>query len=91
MRGAADLCGVRPPPPLTLTLTPTLTLTLTLTRRDAQGVVSCLGSAQGGAPASSNHYAVAEHQGLVYLWRGDPATVHPPRHLTLTPQPKPKP
>ena len=31
MRGAADLCGVRPPPPLTLTLTPTLTLTLTPT------------------------------------------------------------
>ena len=33
--------------------------------RDANGVVSCLGSAQDGT-----QYAVAEHQGLVYLWRG---------------------
>ena len=33
--------------------------------RDANGVVSCLGSAQDGT-----QYAVQEHQGLVYLWRG---------------------
>jgi len=40
--------------------------------RDAHGVVSCLGSAQG-AEADGAPCAVAEHQGLVYLWRGDPA------------------
>ena len=34
--------------------------------RDANGVISCRGSAQDGA-----QYAVAEHQGLVYLWRGE--------------------
>jgi len=46
-------------------------------RRDTQGVVSCLGSSESsesGATPKGNPYAVAEHQGLLYLWRGDPAT-----------------
>jgi hypothetical protein len=77
-----------PTPPYPPTPTPTLLhpyppyppppTPLPLTRRDTQGVVSCLGSSESsesGATPKGNPYAVAEHQGLLYLWRGDPATV----------------
>jgi hypothetical protein len=65
-----------PYPPTPLPPLPSYPLTpLPLTRRDTQGVVSCLGSSESGATPKGNPYAVAEHQGLLYLWRGDPATV----------------
>ena len=38
-------------------------------RRDAQGQVACTSAAPGAADVA---YAVADHQGLIYLWRGDP-------------------